>query len=293
MNKFSGTGVAIVTPFRTDTSVDFKSLGNLIENLISKGINYLVALGTTGESVTLNKAEKKAVINYVVDITSGRVPIVVGVGGNNTGEIVAQIKKNSFDGVDAILSVAPYYNKPTQKGLFLHYEMIAATCPVPVILYNVPGRTGVNIKAETTLELAKKSKNIVAIKEASGDLDQIIRIMKHKPDGFQVISGDDSLTIPIIAEGGVGVISVLANAFPAEISKLVSSALKGNFKEACNIHFRFTELIDLLFIDGNPAGIKAILHQMKYLSNSLRLPLTPVEKETYDKISKLILQSLN
>lgn len=293
MNKFSGTGVAIVTPFRTDTSVDFKSLGNLIENLISKGINYLVVLGTTGESVTLNKAEKKAVINYVVDITSGRVPIVVGVGGNNTGEIVAQIKKNSFDGVDAILSVAPYYNKPTQKGLFLHYEMIAATCPVPVILYNVPGRTGVNIKAETTLELAKKSKNIVAIKEASGDLDQIIRIMKHKPDGFQVISGDDSLTIPIIAEGGVGVISVLANAFPAEISKLVSSALKGNFKEACNIHFRFTELIDLLFIDGNPAGIKAILHQMKYLSNSLRLPLTPVEKETYDKISKLILQSLN
>jgi len=293
MNKFSGTGVAIVTPFRTDTSVDFKSLGNLIENLISKGINYLVVLGTTGESVTLNKAEKKAVINYVVDINSGRVPIVVGVGGNNTGEIVAQIKKNSFDGVDAILSVAPYYNKPTQKGLFLHYEMIAATCPVPVILYNVPGRTGVNIKAETTLELAKKSKNIVAIKEASGDLDQIIRIMKNKPDGFQVISGDDSLTIPIIAEGGVGVISVLANAFPAEISKLVSSALKGNFKEACNIHFRFTELIDLLFIDGNPAGIKAILHQMKYLSNSLRLPLTPVEKETYDKISKLILQSLN
>ena len=293
MNKFSGTGVAIVTPFRTDTSVDFKSLGNLVENLISKGIDYLVVLGTTGESVTLNKAEKKAVVNYVVDINSGRVPIVVGVGGNNTGEILTQIKKSHFDGIDAILSVAPYYNKPTQKGLFLHYEMIAATCPVPVILYNVPGRTGVNMKAETTLELATKSKNIVAIKEASGDLDQIVRIMKNKPDGFQVISGDDSLTIPIIAEGGVGVISVLANAFPAEISKLVSSALKGNFKEACNIHFKFTELLDLLFIDGNPAGIKAILHQMKYLSNSLRLPLTPVEQETYDKISKLILQSLN
>lgn len=293
MNKFSGTGVAIVTPFRTDTSVDFKSLGNLVENLISKGIDYLVVLGTTGESVTLNKAEKKAVVNYVVDINSGRVPIVVGIGGNNTGEILTQIKKSHFDGIDAILSVAPYYNKPTQKGLFLHYEMIADTCPVPVILYNVPGRTGVNMKAKTTLELATKSKNIVAIKEASGDLDQIVRIMKNKPDGFQVISGDDSLTIPIIAEGGVGVISVLANAFPAEISKLVSSALKGNFKEACNIHFKFTELLDLLFVDGNPAGIKAILHQMKYLSNSLRLPLTPVEQETYDKISKLILHSLN
>ena len=293
MNKFSGTGVAIVTPFRTDTSVDFKSLGNLVENLISKGIDYLVVLGTTGESVTLNKAEKKAVVNYVVDINSGRVPIVVGIGGNNTGEILTQIKKSHFDGIDAILSVAPYYNKPTQKGLFLHYEMIADTCPVPVILYNVPGRTGVNMKAKTTLELATKSKNIVAIKEASGDLDQIVRIMKNKPDGFQVISGDDSLTIPSIAEGGVGVISVLANAFPAEISKLVSSALKGNFKEACNIHFKFTELLDLLFVDGNPAGIKAILHQMKYLSNSLRLPLTPVEQETYDKISKLILHSLN
>ncbi|MDX2444909.1 MAG: 4-hydroxy-tetrahydrodipicolinate synthase [Bacteroidales bacterium] len=293
MNKFSGTGVAIVTPFRTDSSIDFKSLENLIENLISNGIDYLVVLGTTGESVTLSKAEKKAVVNHVIEINSGRIPIVVGVGGNNTGEIIAQIKKNDFVGVDAILSVAPYYNKPTQKGLILHFEMIAATSPVPVILYNIPGRTGVNMMAETVIELAHKSKNIIAIKEASGDLDQITKIMKNKPEGFQVISGDDSLTIPIIAEGGVGVVSVLANAFPAEVSKLVSSALKGNFKEACNIHFKFTELIDLLFIDGNPAGVKAILHQMKFISNSLRLPLTPVEKETYDKISKLILQNLN
>lgn len=293
MYNFQGTGVAIVTPFRTDSSIDFKSLGNLVENLIIKGIDYLVVLGTTGESVTLSKDEKKAVINYVVDINSGRVPVVIGVGGNNTHEVVAQIKKNSFNGVDAILSVAPYYNKPTQKGLFMHYEMIAATCPVPVILYNVPGRTGVNMAAETILELAHKSKNIVAIKEASGDLDKITRIMKDKPKEFQVISGDDILTIPIISEGGIGVISVLGNAFPSEVSQLVSYALKGDFKEACNMHFKFTELIDLLFVDGNPAGIKAVLHQMKFISNALRLPLTPVEKDTYDKISKLLLHNLN
>ncbi len=288
MDKFIGTGVAIVTPFRPDSSIDFKSLEKVVEHLINNKVNYLVVLGTTGESVTLNKEEKRAVVDFILEINQNRVPVVVGIGGNNTHEVINQLRSNSFDGIDAILSVAPYYNKPNQEGLFQHYRTIAAASPVPVILYNVPGRTSVNLSADTTLELAHKSNNIIAIKEASGNLDQIIKIVRNKPEGFQVISGDDVLTLPIIAIGGTGVISVLGNAFPAEVSKMVSLSLNSKFEDARKIHFQFTELIDLLFTDGNPAGIKAVLNVMDLISNALRLPLTPVQTATYNKISKLV-----
>ena len=288
MKHFEGTGVAIVTPFRSDASLDFPSLGKLVEFLLQNKVDYLVVLGTTGESVTLNKEEKRAVVDYVIEQNNSRVPIVMGMGGNNTHEIVNQIQKNSMEGIDAILSVAPYYNKPNQKGLFQHYNTIATASPVPVILYNVPGRTGSNILPETTIELAHKIDNIIGIKEASGNLDAIAYIAKNKPHDFQIISGDDALTIPIISLGGSGVISVLANAFPNEVSDIVNLSLKNKFNKACSIYFQFLELITLLFQDGNPAGIKAVLHQMNRISNALRLPLTPVQTSTYNRITKVL-----
>lgn len=287
MNTLTGAGVAIVTPFRSDSSIDFNALEKLVEHLIENEIDYLVVMGTTGESVTLNKDEKHAVLDFVIEKTNGRVPVVAGIGGNNTHEVISQIKARDFEGIEAILSVAPYYNKPGQEGLYRHYETIASISPVPIILYNVPGRTGVNITAQTTLKLSK-IQNIVAVKEASGNLVQVAKIAKNKPKDFLIISGDDALTIPIASYGGAGVISVLANAFPKEISELVSFTQTGNFEEARKIHFRFTELIDLLFVDGNPAGIKAVLHQMNLISNALRLPLTPVTPETENKIRKFL-----
>ena len=288
MNQFKGAGVAIVTPFRNDGSLDFASLGNLVEHLIQNHADYLVVLGTTGESVTLNKEEKRAVVDFVIEKNNGRIPIIMGMGGNNTHEIVNQIKNNSMDGIDALLSVAPYYNKPNQKGLFQHYKTIATASPVPIILYNVPGRTGSNILPDTTLELAHKTDNIIGIKEASGNLEAIARIARDKPEGFEVISGDDALIIPIISLGGSGVISVLANAFPAEVSDIVSQCLKNKFKKARGRFFQFLELIELLFQDGNPAGIKAVLHQKQFISNALRLPLTPVSGSTYNRIAKVL-----
>jgi len=288
MNQFTGTGVAIVTPFKENLKINFKALEKLVDHLISQHISYLVVLGTTGESVTLSKEEKIEVSGFVAQVSRGRVPVVLGLGGNHTHEVVNQIRSNKFTGIDAILSVAPSYNKPNQQGLFEHYKKLAETSPVPIILYNVPGRTGVNISADTTLKLAHNFPNIVAIKEASGNLDQVVRIMKDKPAGFLVISGDDALTIPLISLGGSGVISVLANAFPGEVSKLVSLALKNQFKEARQIHFHFAELIRFLFIDGNPAGIKAVLHLQKKISNVLRLPLTPVGDPVYKKLEELL-----
>ena len=288
MQKFSGTGVAIVTPFKSDSSIDFRSLTKLITYLISGNVNYLVVLGTTGESVTQSKEEKKAVIDCVVESNNGRVPVVAGIGGNNTQDIVKRIKKCQFQGIDGILSVAPYYNKPGQKGIYQHYRTIAEHSPVPVILYNVPGRTSVNISADTTLKLAHDFKNIVAIKEASGDLDQIGMIIRDKPDDFLVISGDDSATIPIISLGGAGVISVLANAYPKEWSEMVQHALKGDFVTAREIHYRFAEMIQTLFVEGNPAGIKAVLTNLGITQNYLRLPLTPVSRSTSVLISRLI-----
>ncbi len=288
MKKFRGTGVAIITPFKNDSSIDFAALGRVVNHVITGGVNYIVVLGTTGESVTLTKDEKKAIISYVIEVTDNRVPLVVGIGGNNTQEIINHIRQTNLTGIEGILSVAPYYNKPNQRGLFQHFKAIANSTSIPVILYNVPGRTCSNISSDTCLELANECENIVAVKEASGDMAQIMRIIKNKPDNFSVISGDDLMTIPIIASGGAGVISVLANAFPFATSELVANALKSNFKSAREIQLRYLEMIDLLFVDGNPSGVKAMLSMMNLCLNNLRLPLVPVNRTIYTRIQKAI-----
>jgi 4-hydroxy-tetrahydrodipicolinate synthase len=288
MKKFRGTGVAIVTPFKNDSSIDFAALGRVVNHVIKGGVNYIVAMGTTGESVTLTKDEKKALISYVIETIDNRVPLIAGIGGNNTQEVINCIRHTNLTGVDGILSVAPYYNKPNQRGLFQHFKAIATCSPIPVVIYNVPGRTGCNVSSDTCLELAHECENIVAVKEASGDISQIMKIVKGKPENFNVISGDDMITIPVIAAGGSGVISVLANAFPAQCSELVSHSLKNNFKSAREIQFRFLEIIELLFIDGNPAGVKAMLSLMSVCQNNLRLPLVPVNRTVYTRIQKAV-----
>jgi 4-hydroxy-tetrahydrodipicolinate synthase len=286
MKRFKGAGVAIVTPFKSDSSIDFAALGRVINHVITGGINYIVLMGTTGESVVLTKDEKKALISYVVEFVDNRVPLGVGIGGNNTQEVINCIRHANLTGVDGILSVAPYYNKPGQKGLFEHFKAIATCSSVPIIIYNVPGRTSCNISSETCLALAHEFENIIAVKEASGDMSQIMKIIKGKPENFSVISGDDMMTIPIIAAGGSGVISVLANAFPAQCSELVVHSLKNNFKSAREIQFRFLEIIELLFIEGNPSGVKAMLNIMNLCQNNLRLPLVPVSRTFYTRIQK-------
>ncbi len=286
--SFKGTGVAIVTPFREDKSVDFKALGKLLQHLLTGQVDYLVVLGTTGESVTLKNEEKTAVVDFVIDNVDGKIPIVVGVGGNNTMDAIRHFKDYNFNKISAVLSVCPYYNKPTQTGLYEHFKAIAAESPAPVILYNVPGRTGSNMTAETTLKLAHEISSIVAVKEASGNLEQIMQIIKDKPDGFQVISGDDLLTLPIISMGGEGVISVLANALPEETSDMVNFALAQKFKQARQLHYQLMDITRALFTEGNPAGVKAVLNMLKITPNSLRLPLTPVSKAHCDKLAELL-----
>jgi 4-hydroxy-tetrahydrodipicolinate synthase len=288
MKKFRGTGVAIVTPFKNDSSIDFSALGRVVDHVIKGGVNYIVVLGTTGESVTLSKDEKKAVICYIKEAIDSRVPLVVGIGGNNTQEVINQIRNCDLSGVDAILSVAPYYNKPNQRGLYAHFKAVATSSPLPVILYNVPGRTCSNISAETCIQLATDFENIVGVKEASGDFEQIMKIVRGKPENFLVISGNDMDTIPVCALGGSGVISVVANAFPAQFSELVNNSLKLNFKSAREIQFRFLEMIELAFADGNPAGVKAMLNVMNLCNNNLRLPLVPVSKPLYSRIQKAV-----
>jgi 4-hydroxy-tetrahydrodipicolinate synthase len=288
MKKFRGTGVAIVTPFKNDSSIDFAALGRVIDHVINGGVCYIVALGTTGESVTLSREEKKAIISYVVEAVDNRVPVVCGIGGNNTQEVINAIRHADLSGVDGILSVVPYYNKPTQRGLFQHFKEIATCSTVPVMIYNVPGRTACNISADTCLELAHSCENIVAVKEASADLTQIMKIIKGKPENFLVISGDDMLTIPIIAAGGSGVISVLANAFPAQTCDLINQALKNNFKSAREVQFRFLEMIELLFVEGNPAGVKDMLSIMNLCHNYVRLPLVPVTRAIHTRIQKAV-----
>ena len=249
INKLKGTGVALVTPFHKDGNIDFKSFKKLVDRCIDQKVEYLVPLGTTGESVTLSSDERKAVLDFVVEVTEKRVPVVLGLGGNNTREVVQTIEETDFNGVDAILSVSPYYNRPSQRGIFQHYKTIANASPVPMILYNVPTRTGSNIDAETTLELAHESKNIIGIKEASGNLEKIMRIIKNKPKDFLVISGDDSITLPIIACGGDGVISVIANAMPKDFSEMVRSALDGNFDKARRLHYKLMEITHAIFVN--------------------------------------------
>lgn len=286
MKKFRGTGVAIVTPFKNDSSIDFTALGRIVNHVIDGGVNYIVAMGTTGESVTISKDERKAIFSYILEAVDNRVPLVAGIGGNNTQEIVNCVRNTDLTGISAILSVSPYYNKPSQRGLFQHYKAIATWCPVPVILYNVPGRTASNLTAETCLELAHDCDNIIGVKEASGNIEQIMKILKGKPDNFHLISGDDMLTLPIIAAGGSGVISVIANVFPAQWSEMVNQSLKSNFKAAREIQFKYMEILELLFTDGNPAGAKAMLSNLNLCQNNLRLPLVPVSKPIYTRIQK-------
>lgn len=285
-------GVALITPFNEDGTIDFPALARLIEYQIQNGIDYLVALGTTAETPTLTEDEKARLRAFIIEKVNGRVPIVLGLGGNNTNAIVENLKTQNFDGIDAILSVVPYYNKPSQEGIYQHYKAIASATKLPVILYNVPGRTGVNMTAETTLRLARDFDNIVAIKEASGNITQMDDIIKNKPSDFMVISGDDGITFPLITLGAVGVISVIGNAFPREFSRMVRLALNGDYASALTIHHRFTELFSLLFVDGNPAGVKCLLHAMGYIQNQLRLPLVPTRITTYEKIRD-VLQKLN
>jgi 4-hydroxy-tetrahydrodipicolinate synthase len=287
-NKLTGMGVALITPFKEDESVDFTALGRLVDYQIKNGIDYLVVLGTTAETATLTEEEKKQVTTFILNRVKGRVPIVLGVGGNCTRAVVEELQTKDFTGVDAILSVTPYYNKPSQEGIYQHYKAIAQATELPIILYNVPGRTGVNMTTETTLRLAKDFDNIVAVKEASGNISQMDEIIKNKPKDFMVISGDDGITFPLITLGAVGVISVIGNAFPKEFSRMVRLALKGDFKNALEIHHSFTELFNLLFVDGNPAGVKCMLSAMGFIENKLRLPLVPTRITTYEQIRKVL-----
>jgi len=285
-------GVALITPFKTDESIDFEALSRIVEHQIKNGTDYLVVCGTTAETPTLTEAEKDKVTRFVVDCVSGRLPIVLGVGGNCTKAVVDKITSIDLNGIDAILSVTPYYNKPSQEGLYQHYAAIAKASPLPIILYNVPGRTGINMLPATTLRLANEFTNICAVKEASGNFSQIDDIIKNKPDDFLVISGDDAITFPLITLGAVGVISVIGNAFPREFSRMVRLALEGDYDNARKTHYRFTELIELLFVEGNPAGVKSMLALMGFIENKLRLPLVPNTINTYEKI-KFVLNQLN
>ncbi|MEA4981870.1 MAG: 4-hydroxy-tetrahydrodipicolinate synthase [Paludibacter sp.] len=289
-SKLKGMGVALITPFKDDESIDFDALSRIVEYQIKNGTDYLVVCGTTAETPTLTEKEKEEVKNFVVSVNRGRLPIVLGVGGNNTKAIVEKVQTTDFTGIDAILSVTPYYNKPSQEGLYQHYAAIAKASLLPVILYNVPGRTGVNMTAPTTLRLANEFKNICAIKEASGNFNQIDDIIKNKPVDFMVISGDDGITFPLITLGAVGVISVIGNAFPKEFSRMVRLALQGDYSNARKIHHRFTELIELLFVEGNPAGVKSMLAVMGFIQNKLRLPLVPNTINTYEKIRQVLNQ---
>lgn len=286
--KFSGTGVALVTPFRKQGTIDFTTLENLVETVIKSKVDYIVALGTTSEAATMNERERTAIIDNIIEVVNGRVPIVLGLGGNNTLDIVDKIKNMDFTGIDGILSVSPYYNKPQQRGIYLHYKSISEVSPVPIIMYNVPGRTSCNITAETTLQIAADCSNIVATKEASGNISQVMEILRNKPDGFSVISGDDALTLPMMAMGATGVISVAANAFPKEMSEMVNYALKGDLKKALPLHYKLLPIMNALFEEGNPAGVKAALEIKGIISNNLRLPLVKVSKPLYNKLSNMI-----
>ena len=287
-NKFKGLGIALVTPFISNGDVDYDALLRLVEYQIKNGVDFLCIMGTTAETPCLSAEEKQTIKKMVVERVAGRVPLLMGCGGNNTAAIVNELKNADWTGIDGVLSVCPYYNKPSQEGLYQHFRAVALASPVPVVLYNVPGRTGVNMNAETTLRLAREFENIVAIKEASGNITQMDDIIKNKPPHFDVISGDDGITFPLITLGAVGVISVIGNALPAEFSRMVRLALRGDYDNALTIHHKFAELFKLLFVDGNPAGVKAMLHAMGMIENQLRLPLVPTRLTTMEKISSIL-----
>lgn len=285
---FTGTGVALITPFRRQQeTVDFTKLEALIENIIASGVDYIVALGTTSEAATMTTAERAAVQEFIVETVAGRLPIMLGLGGNNTLNLTDTIAGTNFDGISAILSVTPYYNKPNQRGLLQHYRSVAEASPVPVVIYNVPGRTGVNLAAETTLTLAHECPNIIGIKEASGNIQQAMEILRQRPAGFRVISGDDALTYPLLALGADGVISVMANALPKEMSDMVRLALKGDLKKALPMQMKMLPLMNAIFDEGNPTGIKALLEIQGSITNILRLPLVKASKTLTNKLSTL------
>ena len=288
MNQFRGTGVALVTPFNNDGSVDYASLEKLVDFVIAGGVNYLVALGTTSEAPTMNADEKKAVLAAIVSKCNKRVPVVCGIGGNNTAEVLAQLNEYDLSGVDGILSVVPYYNKPTQEGLYQHFKAIAQTTKKAIILYNVPGRTVTNMLPATTLRLAKEFKNIVAVKEASGNMSQCMDLVQGKPQHFAVLSGDDDLILPQVAVGMDGVISVAANCFTKDFTTLVNDALAGNYTNAQKLHYKLLEGIRLLFVEGNPAGVKCVLNEMSICGEMLRLPIVPVSAATKQKIQEYL-----
>ena len=287
-NIFKGLGVALVTPFTIEGEVDYKALKRLVEYLIQNGADFLCILATTGETPCLSSDEKNQIKQLVIDVNRGRVPILIGCGGNNTRAVVEELKTTDWTGIDGILSVCPYYNKPSQEGLYQHFKAIAEASPLPVVLYNVPGRTGINMKSETTVRLANDCENIVAIKEASGSLEQVDEIIKNKPERFDVISGDDALTFSLVASGAAGSISVIGNALPREVSRMIRLEFKGEYEVARTIHHRFTELYSLLFVDGNPAGVKALLHEMGFIENVLRLPLVPTRITTLQKMTEIL-----
>ena len=281
-------GIALITPFTDSGEVDYPALKRLLEYQLDNGADFLCILATTAETPCLTREEKDKITVLVKDVVKGRIPILKYCGGNNTAAVIEEMKSTDWTGIDGILSICPYYNKPSQEGLYQHFKAIAAESPLPLVLYNVPGRTGVNMKAETTVRLAKDCPNIVAIKEASGSLEQVDEIIKNKPDGFEVISGDDALTFPMIASGAVGVISVIGNALPKEFSRMIRLEFNGEYEPARKIHHKFTELYSLLFVDGNPAGVKALLNDMGMIENRLRLPLVPTKIETKQKMAEIL-----
>ena len=287
-NIFRGLGIALVTPFKQNGEIDYDALERLIEYQIENGADFFTILATTGESPCLSPEEKNELTKTIVKIVGGRVPILKYCGGNYTAAVVEEIRQTDWKGIDGILSICPYYNKPSQEGLYQHFKAIAEVSPLPIVLYNVPGRTGVNMKAETTVRIATDFPNVVAIKEAAGSLEQVDEIIKNKPKHFEVISGDDALTFPMIASGAAGVISVIGNALPKEFSRMIRLEFNGEYDAARIIHHQFTELYKLLFVDGNPAGCKALLNDMGMIENVLRLPLVPTRIETKQKMNDIL-----
>ncbi len=287
-NIFKGLGIALVTPFTANGEVDYKTIVRLVEYQIQNGADFLCILATTGETPCLSTEEKENIKKLVVDTNRGRLPILMGCGGNNTRAVGEELKTADWTGIDGVLSVCPYYNKPSQEGLYQHFKAIAEASPLPVVLYNVPGRTGINMKSETTVRLARDCENIVAVKEASGSLEQVDEIIKNKPERFDVLSGDDALTFSMVASGAAGSISVIGNALPKEVSRMIRLEFKGEYEAARTIHHRFTELYSLLFVDGNPAGVKALLHEMGFIENVLRLPLVPTRITTLQKMTEIL-----
>lgn len=287
VNPFRGLGIALVTPFHADGSIDFDALEKLVVYQIENGADFLCVLGTTAETPCLNDNDKLAVIDTVKRVNAGRLPLLLGAGSNNTAQVVDFLQHFDFDGIQGVLVVTPYYNKPSQEGLYQHFKTVAEASPVPVVLYNVPGRTGVNLLAETTLRIARDCKQVVAIKEASGNIAQIEDIVDNAPEGFDVLSGDDGITFELIALGAQGVISVVGNAYPALFGKLVHGAMQGNFNEALHAHRKLSRVYKLMTVDGNPSGIKALLAVQQRMANVLRLPLVPARPDTYQALAAL------